>query len=238
MKKIIIIWFIEWLVFDLVCYLLMFVYEDLVLSLGTALMMWIVYRRMVRKQWLKMRVLVIKKKELDYWVNALVVQSAVTPSLHETIQTLLPHAPQAIQNLVQLSEEQEVIKTLDPLIYYFNHPMYTIFHRLLELYSQQGGSLVVMTRQILMTVSQDHQDFHRYLHATHRKLRELSVGWFFTLVTLLYLKLLLPRFYSNQLTGGMFRFAIALNFILFIYSLWLYFKNYRPLNSEKGWEIE
>ena len=238
MKQTIIAWIIEWLLVDLISYLLLFIYEDLTLAIATAVVIRIIYRTMVRKQWLAMRRTISRKKEMDYWMNALVVQTSVTPSLVEAVRELYSTLPHTIQSLVVLDDQQPIITTMEPLIYYFNHPLYTIFHRLMTMYVEQGGSLVTMTRQVLLSVTQDQQDFHRYLHASHRRMRELTTGWIFTIITLVYLKLILPRFYSSQLSGGLFQFAIAVNFVLFSYSYWLFFKHYRPLNVEKGWEIE
>jgi len=222
-------------VLSVACY---FIYEDWIFAMLTSLVLGLFFHFYVLKRWMTMRKTIQTKKEMAFWMNSLVVQTSVTPSLVSSVEAMIPLLPAHLQQLVVSTEQQSITLTLEPLIYYFNHPHYTMFHRLLEIYVERGGQLVAMSRQILLSVAQEQQDFYRLLSAYHRRLRELSTGWLFTMVALVYLKFLLPSFYSTQLADVFFKFAIIVNFVLIGYSYYLFFKHYRPLNMDKGWELE
>lgn len=229
---------LEFAAFDLVSAALFFVYQDIIYTALTTLLLAVLFHFYILKRWMSMRHTVKIKKEMAFWMNSVVVQTTVTPSLVTTIDEIKPLLPAHLHDMISMDESASVIATIEPLVYYFNHPHYMMFHRLLELYVEQGGQLVTMSRQILLSVAQEQQDFYRYLAANHKRLRELSTGWIFTFTALVYLKFLLPSFYTIQVTEGYFKFAILLNFILVGYSFYLFFKQYRPLNLEKGWELE
>lgn len=230
-------YFSEFIIFDGLYYLSFMLFNEMIPSLITAGLGWGLYRFVILNAWLKMIDHIHLIHDLNQLMNSLVLQLSVTPSLYTALEVILPNLTDRLRSQIHLTENESPLINLEKLQYHFNHPTYLVFFQILKIYTEQGGDILHMMQQMLSQINHIKTYSFDYLKAKNKKLRDLVVSWLFSWITIIYMRLLLAKYYMDLIKGDFLFIGVIASFLLFYWSLFLFFKKYQHMNLERGWDL-
>lgn len=220
-------------VFYYFCYIL---FDEAIPAVVTTLIGWLLFHFVIKPALKKMKFHKIQMQDMNQIINALVLQISVTPSLYTSLEAIFPNLSISLQEKIGDIREEAPLDVMERLNFGFNHPVFSIFNQILKLYVEQGGDIIAMTQQIVNQANQVKTYTMDYLQVKNKKMKELLVSWGFSWLTMIYMRYLLSQYYLAMVHGGFLLFAVIIGFGLFFWSLFLFFKQYKEMTIEKGWE--
>lgn len=229
---------IEWLVFDIVSYIVWLTYDDWIWALATVFLGYLLYRLVILKSVVAMIETMRKRKAMTSWVNEINTQLLNSSSLGEAIAKAIETNALGEDIKVQLESESNLIASIEPLVYYFNRPYYTMFHYLLESMMKSNICSPTLISPLIIAINREETDFHSHLAIHHKHLKELSFGWALTIAMIIYIKTALPAMYLMQLNSNQIKYSVASVWVILLLSSHFFFRLYQPLSTNKGWDTE
>lgn len=229
---------LEWIILDLISYLIWLTYDNWIWTLGTVVLGYLLYRLFILKSVIAMIETRRKRKMMTAWVNEINTQLLSSTDLSEAITRAIETNVLGNDIHVQLEGESNIIASIEPLIYFFNRPFYTMFHYWLESMMKNEYNAAQLNSSLIIAINREETDFNRHLSVLHKHLKELAFGWALTIAMIVYIKTALPIMYLQQLDSNLLKYSVAAVWGMLLLSLYFFFKLYQPLSTYKGWDTE
>ena len=229
---------LTFLIFDISFIVSMFFTQELVISLVISLVLVIVITKVIQPNYSNAKVYLKAVDEANQIINSLSVQLIVTPSLDEALVKIKNYCSNYIKDIISNDSYPSGIEKMEQISFYINQPIMYVFVSQLKAYIEQGGDILNLSRQLIRQANHLKSSAYLFSSIKKRKLKEFSTVWLFSLVSLLYLRTGLETYYLLVLKNSfLFKYSVALLFLILIISYGLYFKRYGDYYMEKGWDI-
>lgn len=229
---------LTFLIFDISFIVIMFFTQELVISLVISLVLVIVITKVIQPNYSNAKVYLKAVDEANQIINSLSVQLSVTPSLDEALVQIKNYCSNYIKDIISNDSYPSGIEKMEQISFYINQPIMYVFVSQLKAYIEQGGDILNLSRQLISQANHLKSSAYLFSSIKKRKLKEFSTVWLFSLVSLLYLRTGLETYYLLVLKNSfLFKYSVALLFLILIISYGLYFKRYGDYYMEKGWDI-
>lgn len=149
--------------------------------------------------------LVIKNKkelttleEFQHFVSSLIMQLTITPSLMEALENVSNFFDDEIQETMK-DDELALNSKIEILGKRFPFPLFFVFAKLLDLYTNQGGDIIEMTVEIISQIDHMEVSLKDIILDNKKKISEIFVLWGLSIASTIYLKTILFSYYLDML---------------------------------------
>ena len=150
-----------------------------------------------RKDIYKYSVKILRFRECYHFINNFVVSLSIKNSVSSALESTIEAMP---NKDFALSENVELFSVKEKIQYYSNYfrfHVYSLFIDLVNLYEEQGGNILEMSRYLLEETRQVEDYIFRCQNIARKKIVEFSILWFLTLAIMVVMRFALSQFFST-----------------------------------------
>lgn len=188
-----------------------------------------------RKSIYKYEVKISRFKECYHFINNFVVslsiKNSVSSALESTIEAM-PSKEFAFSENIDLFSVKEKIQYFSN---YFRFHVYSLFIDLINLYEEQGGNILDMSRYLLEETRQVEDYIFRSQNIARKKIVEFAILWFLTLAIMVVMRFALSQFFSTISKQIFFPIGIGLIILFALVSIHIAITKMCHLKI-KGWD--
>ena len=140
---------------------------------------------------------ILRFRECYHFINnfivSLSIKNSVSGALESVIETM-PNKDFVINENIDLFSVKEKIQHFSN---YFRFHVYSLFIDLINLFEEQGGNILDMSRYLLEETRQVEDYIFRCQNIARKKMVEFAILWFLTLAIMVTMRFALSQFFST-----------------------------------------
>ena len=136
-------------------------------------------------------------RECYHFINNFIVSLSIKNSVSSALETTVEAMPE--KNFVY-SENVDAFSVKEKMQYfsnYFRFHVYSLFIDLINLYEEQGGNILDMSRYLLEETRQIEDYIFRCQNIARKRIVEFAILWVLTLVIMVVMRFSLSQFFAN-----------------------------------------
>ena len=130
---------------------------------------------------------------VNNYVVSLSIKNSVSASFDSTLEAMPDSFKDSIENIDAFSHQEK----LEHLSSYFRFHVYSLFIDLINLYEEQGGNILDMSRHLLDEVRLIDEYIFASETIARKRIIEFSILWFLTIVIMVTMRFALSQFFST-----------------------------------------
>ena len=153
----------------------------------------LIARKMIHKYEVK----ITRFRECYHFINNFVVSLSIKNSVSAALESVIEAMPN--KDFVN-NENVDLFSVKEKIQYfsnYFRFHVYSLFIDLINLYEEQGGNILDMSRYLLEETRQVEDYVFRCQNIARRKMVEFAILWFLTLAIMVVMRFALSQFFST-----------------------------------------
>ena len=179
-------------------------------------------------------ILIINKKLKEYvlkcerihhcyhFINSFLIALSVKDSLDESYISATSAANGEFKSILDELRDMDTIEKMDYLRKYFNLAIYKMFLDVVNLYLDQGGSLLNMADSVMAESTRIEETFNKSSASSKRIFFEFVILWVLSLAVLLFMRFMISDFYTRMLNSFIFLILLVLFFVLILLSIHIF----------------
>ncbi len=167
------------------------------------------------------------------FINSFVISLSVKDSYDEAYASGLRLAPKAMLEETNEIENMTIIERLKFLRQYFNLGMYKMFLNIINLYQEQGGSILNISEGLVRECTRVEKDLNETTSVSKRHLVEYIILWILSFMIVVFLRFALSSFYFQMLKLPIFVVFLTLFYLLFLVSSHLFLLQFTSLTIKE-----
>lgn len=168
---------------------------------------------------------------INNFVVSLSIKNSVSSALESVIETM-PNKDFVLNENVDLFSVKEKIQYFSN---YFRFHVYSLFIDLINLFEEQGGNILEMSRYLLEETRQIEDYIFRCQNISRKKMVEFAILWFLTLAIMVVMRFALSQFFSTISKQVFFPLGIGAIIIFALVSIHIALSKMCNLKI-KGWD--
>lgn len=193
----------------------------------------LIARRLLNKNQQKIH----RYHECFQFVNTFIISLNVKGSLSAAIQSAYEIADESTKEILdsikELSEEEKITY----LIKYFKFDLYRLFVDTVNLWNEQGGDIIKMSRYLVEQVRLKEEYLLTCQRLNKSKTIEFIVLWMISLIILGALRFVLSQFFNRISQTIFYQVAVVVIILFALFSIYLLISRITNLTLE-GWNDE
>ena len=136
-------------------------------------------------------------RECYHFINNFIVSLSIKNSVSSALETTVEAMPE--KNFVY-SENVDAFSVKEKMQFfsnYFRFHVYSLFIDLINLYEEQGGNILDMSRYLLEETRQIEDYIFRCQNIARKRIVEFAILWVLTLVIMVVMRFSLSQFFAN-----------------------------------------
>ncbi len=170
---------------------------NIIVGIISLLLPLIYFLFIARKAIYKYSVKISRFRECYHFINNFVVSLSIKNSVSSALESVIEAMP---NKDFALSENVELFSVKEKIQYfsnYFRFHVYSLFIDLINLYEEQGGNILEMSRYLLEETRQVEDYIFRCQNIARKKIVEFAILWFLTLAIMVVMRFALSQFFST-----------------------------------------
>ena len=170
---------------------------NIIVGIISLLLPLIYFLFIARKTIYKYSVKISRFRECYHFINNFVVSLSIKNSVSSALESVIEAMP---NKDFALSENVELFSVKEKIQYfsnYFRFHVYSLFIDLINLYEEQGGNILEMSRYLLEETRQVEDYIFRCQNIARKKIVEFAILWFLTLAIMVVMRFALSQFFST-----------------------------------------
>lgn len=203
------------------------------IPIGIFLVYLLYYFVLVRKR-IKRYLLKVETIHACYhFINSFIITLSVKDSLDEAYQNGLRLAPASLSAETNEIENMTVVERLKFLRQYFNLAIYKMFLNIIDLYLDQGGSILNISDSLIRECTRVEKDLNESSSISNRHLVEFAILWLLSFFIMIFLRFALANFYMQMLNNPLIIVLICGFYLIFLLAAHLFIYQYTSLTIKE-----
>ncbi|MCQ2815296.1 MAG: hypothetical protein MJ227_03300 [Bacilli bacterium] len=152
---------------------------------------------------------------INSFIIGLSIKENITSSYEITLSSMNEEFLDEVKDINDL-DSFEKLKYLDR---YFQFDIYTLFVSLIEIYQEEGGNILDMSRFLLDELRNDYTYFETARNMGRRKIFEFGTLWFFSVLVLVIIRFALTDFYRIISPRPFFYISVVVMIAFLVFSI-------------------
>lgn len=221
MNKHFFLFFIISLIIALISYLAM---ENIFISIGI-LAIYLLTSVLVLIPLIKNYQIKIKKfHECYHFINNFIISLSIKKSIPGALETTVASMPGEFTDFFSGIPDGSDNEKLKYLTTYFEYYDYQLFLQILELWQEEGGEIIEMSKYLISDVRSGEEYLSKTENIVSSKYVEIGILWTITMAIIVLLKYSLGEFYKKVQTQLIFIIPITIIFIFLLFNIYLLVK--------------
>jgi len=174
--------------------------------------------------WLPRRLRRFYRRERDFrqcyqFINGFVIAMSVKKTPNAALESLMGQLPDELRSEINNLNTIDTTAVLDHLKIRFPFPSYEMFLTIIDLYVNQGGSILEMTKLLLTTLREQENGYRHKMLIARRKLTNYVILWLMTAIVLLMARFGVSDLYKTMAQNPLFLAGIGSYFAFALYAV-------------------
>lgn len=156
------------------------------------------------------------------FITSFIVSLSVKPSLEDAYNSACRNQNKEFEEYAANLEENEVYSRIVYLRKFFNMAIYKLFINVLDIYQNQGGSIIQISDSLLKESNRIERSLRETINISSKKIIEFVLLWIITLGILIFMRFGLAQFYSKMINNVYFLIMLSLFFLFLLGSIVLF----------------
>lgn len=136
-------------------------------------------------------------KECYHFINNYIVSLSIKNSVSSSFDSTIESMPDSFKDNIENIETFSYKEKIEHMSSYFRFHVYSLFIDLINLYEEQGGNILEMSRYLLEEVRLIDEYIFACESITRKKMVEFTILWFLTIVIMVVMRFALSQFFTT-----------------------------------------
>ena len=177
---------------------------------------------------------VMKYHECYHFENNFIISLSIKKSISGALETTVNSMPSEFVEQFDALENLNDKEKLDYLSSYFNFYDYQLFLQILNLWEDQGGDIIAMSKYLTQELRNNEEYLSKCEVASKRKYFEIAILWMLSLAILVFLRFALKDFYMKVKTLLVFIISVVVLNVFILFSIYLLIRKGTKLSIKGG----
>ena len=217
------------------CYL---VVDNVIISLAIFVLFLFYFLFYFDDYFKKNRFIANRYHECYNFINTFIIALSIKGSLISSLEACEMGESESLKSELKGIEHIEIEERICYLNKYFPFYIYDIFLNIVSLHQEQGGDILSSSKHLLKETRLIEEEHNTISKISIRKLGEISILWLLALAILIVVRFALNQFFTIIVSKLFFQIAIAVFYLLLLFSLHLSLTRIFKVNIKgfKGYE--
>ena len=196
--------------------------DNLFLTLGVTVTYFSVFFFLFAPMLINSEKAVKRFHECYHFINNFVISLSIKKTIGLASESVVLSMNQEFQDMYQTLQdmnEEDKLKYLSGT--YFPFHLYKLFLQVVDLYQEQGGDILKMSKYLLSDLRTSEEYVTKVSHMGLRKYVEIGTLWIICFGILVFMRFTLKDFYSKLKSQILFITAVALLFAFALFSIYI-----------------
>jgi hypothetical protein len=167
-----------------------------------------------------------RNHEMFHFINAFVIALSVKKTPSAALDIIKGQMSTSLRQTVEELETSDTFLILDHLKPYFRSASYDMFLTIIDLYVNQGGSIISMSSLLLATLRIRETEIEEQVMIAKRKLTNFVILWVLTIVVILFSRFGISFLFEAMIEAPIYKMGIMAYFFFMLYSVFVWTSRY------------
>ena len=171
------------------------------------------------------------------FISSFIVSLSVKPSLDDAYTSACRNQTKEFDEYAANLEENETYSRIIYLRKFFNMGIYKLFINVLDIYQNEGGSIIQISDSLLKESNRIERSLRESINIGNKKIIEFILLWVITIGILIFMRFALMQFYSKMIGNIYFMVMLSIFFLFLLGSIILFCFRYLnvSIKEDKIW---
>ena len=160
-----------------------------------------------------------RRQQCYQFINSFVIALSVKKTLGGALESVLGQIRDDLRTHINSIATLDTMEVLANLKIRFPFPDYEMFLTIVDLYTEQGGSILKMSQLLLANLREQQNNYQARLIIAKRKLSNYVILWSLTLVVLVFARFGISGLFILMASNPIFMMGLCAYFLFMLYAI-------------------
>jgi len=173
-----------------------------------------------------------RQRQCYQFINSFVIALSVKKTLGGALESVLGQVRDDLRTYINSNSSIDTMDILTNLRIRFPFRNYDMFLTIIDLYTEQGGSILKMSHLLLANLREEQNSYQARLIIAKRKLSNYVILWSMTLIVLVFARYGIADLFMNMASNPIFMMGLGAYFLFMLYAIHAWTTRFMRIDHE------